>query len=275
MLCLLENRKNNNSLYKRKLHEKGKTSELVARKLYLVFLQNELLFILWINVWHLHGKKAWFHCSWPVRNSRISFHGQQKFIFPNERIRYTTERNSIPCSHILWVPFSRYFCVRTKESFSLLGLFSQKKTMITKETNIPLYQYYSLNDYVTKENGRAVCNLFSLMFMTRTENNWVTSDLSRRLRAALSPASDVRPKRGRQPDPSPLGSDIISWPSITGSLALSFMETAVDSLRTHQSDTKRRIPTAQTSVCRNPFFWGLYRYFVHTHIYLFILHSFD
>jgi len=81
------------------------------------------------------------------------------------------ERNSIPCSYILLVPFSPYFCVRTKESFPFLGQFLRKKRMITKETNIPLYQYYSLNDYVTKENGCVLWNLFSLMFMTRNENN--------------------------------------------------------------------------------------------------------
>jgi hypothetical protein len=79
MVCLLENIKTNNSLYKTTLHEKGKTSELVARKLNLVFLENKLFFILWISVWYLHEEKAWFRCSWPARNYRISFHGQHFF----------------------------------------------------------------------------------------------------------------------------------------------------------------------------------------------------
>jgi len=150
--------------------------------------------------------------------------------------------------------------------------------MITKETNIPLYQYYSLNDYFTKENGCVLWNLFSLMFMTRNGNNWATEDISRRLPAALSPASDVRPKTGRQADPSPLGSDIISWPFIMCSLALSFIERAVDSFRTHDILAsvvhEAKNPHGPTFSAPTPtFLRTIYKFC--THICLFILRSFD
>ena len=81
------------------------------------------------------------------------------------------ERKSIPLLlHFMGSIFSVF--LRTDEGvFSIpRPVFTKKKENDKKETNIPLYQYYSLNDYVTKENGSVLCNLFSLMFMTRNGN---------------------------------------------------------------------------------------------------------